>query len=246
MEKINPDISLIIPAYNEEENLVPLIDNLQNYIKRFKMNVEYLIVDDNSVDDTFKVGKQLENRIKNLRIIKNKFPRGMGNGIRYGIKNAKGKIGVTVMADNVDDFSILPEFRRKIIVEGYNLVIGSRYIKPDNIKNVPFTYKFCTKLFVLCCHIFLNIPLKDLTNGYRAYKLDFVRKLPLKRGGYEFSTELTFKTWFNGKKVCEVSSRHGKRLKGISKFTFRKTAPKFFDTFLEALIMRLFNKTKNI
>lgn len=239
MMRTKPEISIIIPAFNEEENLPILLENLEDHVRKFKLNVEYIIVDDSSRDGTLKVGKQLERKIKNLRIIRNKFQRGMGNGIRFGIQNARGKMAVTVMADNVDDFSILPEMRRKIMKEGYKLAIGSRYLSPEYSNNIPLKYKICTKVFRACSRIFLAIPIKDITNGYRAYDLEFARKLPLKRAGYEFSGEMTFKTWFNHGKICEIGAKHGKRLKGFSKFSFKKIIPKFSGIFFEALLMRL-------
>jgi hypothetical protein len=80
--------------------------------------------------------------------------------------------------------------------------------------------------------------LHDFTNAYRAFDLDFVRKLNLKSNGFEISAEITFKSWFASGKVCEVEGQQRKRLKGESSFSFKKFGFAYLKMFLRAVVYR--------
>jgi len=236
-----PDISIIIPAHNEEQSLPELLSEVDKVIKKSKLKVEYIIVDDNSTDNTFKVAQQLGKKFP-VRPIKKGLPRGIGTGIRVGIANARAKVGIVVMADNVDPFQCIPTFYDRITKDGYKLAVCSRYKTKENSRNIPPIYQFWSKMYRRFSRLFLGIPLEDLTNAYRAFDIDFVRKLNLTSNGFEISAETTFKVWFASKKVCEVEGMHRKRKKGESTFSFRKFGFAYFRMFTRAVLRRILGR----
>src|SRR5882724_233268 len=139
MERIARDeaveISLIVPALNEEDNLEELVEGLQSVIKRHQLAAEVLIVDDASTDNTFMRATRLAENHPFVKPLHKGPPRGMELSIWYGIQHAQGKVGVVVMADHVDPIETIPVFRDKVIKEGYDLVLLSRWTNRGDTEN---------------------------------------------------------------------------------------------------------------
>ena len=96
------EISLIVPALNEEDNLEELVKGVESVIKRHQLATEVLIVDDASTDNTFMRATRLAENYPFVKPLHKGPPRGMGLSIWYGMQHAQGKVGVIVMADHVD------------------------------------------------------------------------------------------------------------------------------------------------
>jgi dolichol-phosphate mannosyltransferase len=239
---VNPELSIIIPALNEEGNIIQLIERLERVRKKNGLSMEYIVVDNGSEDGTVKEGRKLEKRFKNFRIIPKVLPRGMGVAIKCGIKEARGKIGVVVMADGVDALENIPLFRKEILREGCKLVIGSRYKTPSHSQNISSAYKFWSKVYRVFTRLFMGVPVADVTNAFRAFDLNFVRGLGIESNGFEISAEITYKTALRGGKIGEVEGKHGKRVRGKSSFNFRKVAPGYFRVFLKGIVARIIGK----
>ena len=118
---MNPDISLIVPCLNEEQNIPLLIEKIQEVIQYYNLSAEIIIVDDLSDDYTFKEALIAESKYSNVMAIHKGLPRGIGNAIKFGVKHANGKMGVILMGDLVDPLHAVPDFYEKIVNEGYDL-----------------------------------------------------------------------------------------------------------------------------
>ena len=144
------------------------------------------------------------------------------------------------MADGVDPLEIaVPQFCDRILVEGCHLVLLTRYTTPSDSKTIPFSYKFFQSGFRLFTKYAVGVPFRDTTYAFRAFDTDFVRKLHLTSGGFEISPEITFKVIFAGGRVCEVSGRQTRRLRGKSKFRFLKAFPGYSRVLLQSFYLRL-------
>ena len=163
----------------------------------------------------------------------------MGHAIRFGLDHATSDIGMVVMGDGSDDLRILGDLYNKVGNEGYDLAIGSRYRMKENLVNVPFLYKFFSRIYCYTCHLLLGIYIKDFTNGYRAFNWKKLKTIGLEGKAFEISPEITFKCWQFKKSIVEVDSKHQKRLSGSSKFSFLKTAFPYGKMMLKAFFARV-------
>jgi len=243
MERIARDeaveISLIVPALNEEDNLEELVEGLQSVIKRHQLAAEVLIVDDASTDNTFMRATRLAENHPFVKPLHKGPPRGMELSIWYGIQHAQGKVGVVVMADHVDPIETIPVFRDKVIKEGYDLVLLSRWTNRGDTENIPLIYRFYQRGFRLLSRLLLGIKIKDVTYAYRGFNMDFVRSIGLMSHGFNISPEITFRTYYAGGKICEIPGRQGQRYRGTSKFLFSKAYLEYGGMLVRAFICRI-------
>jgi len=233
------EMSLIVPALNEEDNLEELVQGLQSIIKQNQLAAEVLIVDDASTDKTFMRATQLAENYPFVKPLHKGPPRGMGLSIWYGIQHAQGKVGVVVMADHVDPIETIPLFRDKVIKEGYALVLLSRWTNPGDTENIPSIYRFYQRGFRFLSRLLLGIKIQDITYAYRGFNMDFIRSLGLMSHGFNISPEITFRTYYAGGKICEIPGRQGRRYRGVSKFLFSKAYLEYGGMLLRALICRV-------
>lgn len=233
------EISFIVPALNEEDNLEELVERLEDVIKRNGLSAEILIVDDASTDNTFARAKRLAEKYPVVKPLHKGPPRGMGLSIWYGMQHAQGRVGVTVMADHVDPIDTIPLFRDKVIKEGYHLVLLSRWTNPGDTENIPPIYKFYQRGFRFLSRLLLGIKILDITYGYRGFDMDFMRSIGLMSHGFNISPEITFRTYCAGGKICEIPGRQGRRYRGVSKFLFSKAYLEYGGVLLRAFICRV-------
>lgn len=231
-------LSIVVPCFNEEGNVVAIMDHLAGTTRGAGLNAEIILVDDNSLDNTYAVGAEHAWRYPNVKMLTKGYPRGMGNAVRFGLDYASSDIVVVTMADGSDDLSVLPTLYRKVRHEGYDLAIGSRYRDRRNSENIPAAYKFFSAIFRFLARNVLGIPLMDFTNAYRAFNWAKIRTIGLEGTGFEISPEITFKAWRFGKAVTEVDARHLKRTQGQSKFSFLKAGPGYGKMMTKAFIAR--------
>lgn len=239
---MQPELSLIIPALNEEQNLRSLVEKLEVMLDENNLSAEILIVDDCSDDYTFKEALQLEKEHARVKALHKGLPRGIGGGIGYGIAHAEGKMGVVVMGDGVDPIETIPEFKKRILDEGNHLALLSRYMAPEDSHTIPLAYKICHRGFRFLSRLLLGITLKDMTYAYRAFDLNYVKSLNLESKGFEISPEVTLKTFLYGGRICEIKGSQGQRIKGESKFTFTKSGPGYIRVLLKAFYYRCFKR----
>lgn len=239
-----PDISIIIPCLNEEQNIPGLVNKLDALIRHHNLKAEVLVIDDCSDDYTFRESFILQKDFPFLRTIHKGLPRGIGHAIRHGIKHAQGAMGVVVMGDLVDPLEAIVDFSEKILKQGSKLALLSRYLAAEDHKNIPMSYKFYQWWYRFLCRVLVGIQVKDITYAFRAFDLDWVRGLGLVSGGFEISPEITLKTFIRGGGIIEIKGRQGRRLQGESKFLFSKEGFGYARVLIEVSFMRIFSKRK--
>ena len=239
MSQVQATVSFIVSALNEEQNLPPLFERLLAVEEKLGRPCEILVVDDSSTDRTFQVAEAAARVHPQIRTYRKPLPRGLGRGIRTGIERARGEMGVIVMADGVDPLEeALPEFCKKTLEDGCHLVLLSRYIKRYDSRTIPVSYKIYHSMFRFLTLAVLGLPYPDTTYAFRGFNLKFIRGLNLRSDGFEISPEITFKTYFSGGRIGQVSGRQTSRVHGKSKFRFLKVAPGYARVFAEGLGMR--------
>lgn len=213
--------SIIIPAYNEEENIGKVIDSIGKHASRY-IN-EIIVIDDGSTDNTAKVAK-----LAGATVLKHKQNRGVGAAIRTGIEYARARnydACVVIGGDGQDDPSEIFKLIQPILKDGYDLIQGSRYL--GNSVNMPLFRKLTTKLFTKTLNTVCNFPYTDASNGFRAFKTNIFEEIDIWKDGldrYELEPYILIKAVKARFKVKEVP---------ITKFFPKETSYSKMKPFLD-------------
>ena len=192
-----PEITFILPCLNEEKTLPFCINEIQDYIKKHKLDAEILVSDNDSTDNSVSIARKYGARVT---ICKEK---GYGNALINGTKNAYGKYCIMGDCDGSYDFSNLEEFIRKSR-EGYELVVGNRYSGGIQKKAMPISHKIGVKFLSMFANFFFCTPIKDYHCGLRMYRTKSLREINLNAPGMEYASEMIIKAQINKLKMCEV------------------------------------------
>jgi len=222
---------IIIPTYNEAENIVELIENIASLPERF----DILIVDDNSPDGTVdKVQQYIRSRahsseIDDLKIIieSREVKKGLGTAYIHGFKKALEE-GYEYIFEMDADFSHNP-FDLILLYnacadEGFDLAIGSRYISGVNVVNWPMGRVLLSYFASSYVRIITGMPVRDATAGFKCYKRKVLETIDFDKIrfiGYAFQIEMKFTTWKHGFKMKEVPIVFTDRKRGQSKMSVK-------------------------
>ncbi len=218
----NHKILVIIPTYNEVENiqkLIPLV-LIQDPC------IDVLVIDDSSPDGTAEqVEKMMAKTDRRLHLIKRSRKKGLGtayvDGFKYALKEEYDLI-FEMDADFSHDPDTIPKFLETI--EAYDLVVGSRYIRGVNVINWPMPRLILSWLANFYTRIITGLPLKDATSGFKCFKRNVLEAIDLDNvhsDGYAFQIEIDFKVWKKGFRVKEIPIVFVDRYIGISKMNHR-------------------------
>ena len=122
------NVSIVIPTYNERENIEKLVPNIEKLLLKEDVKGEIIIIDDNSPDGTGKLAEALSKKYKNIRVIHRNKKEGVGSARRLGFSLASKPIIISMEGDNTHNPEYIPQFLQEI-EKGADLVIGSRYLK---------------------------------------------------------------------------------------------------------------------
>lgn len=227
-------IFIVIPTYNEASN----IERLINKIFSLKLNISIIIIDDNSPDGTGSIVEKLKNKFKNkLFIIHRKGKLGLGSAYKTGfkevIKRKDADLVISMDADFSHDPKYIPSLVKKID-QGYDLVIGSRYI-PGGGVSWQFYRRLLSKGANLFANTILNLGVHDVTGAFRCYKKKVLETIPLdqiKSDGFSFFEEILLYCKKYRFKMGEIPIFFLDRQKGKSKLS-KKEMIKFFFTIIK-------------
>jgi dolichol-phosphate mannosyltransferase len=214
------DVLIIIPTYNEIENIENIIISTFNLYP----TINILIVDDNSPDLTSKKVEDLKPKFKDqLFLLKRLKKEGLGTAYVAGFKWAlKNKFNYVFEMDA--DFSHNPKDIKRILEpmleNNYDVSIGSRYIKGINVVNWPLSRIILSYTASLYVQLITRMNIKDSTSGYICYKKSVLESIDLdniKFTGYAFQIEMKYKSYLKNFKIIEVPIIFSDRLFGVSK-----------------------------
>ena len=210
---------VIIPTYNEINN----IDVIINKIINLDLNLDILVVDDNSPDKTYDKVHELQKKYKNIFLIINKKKSGIGNayikGFEFAISNNYDKV-IQIDADmshNPYDINKLLDYS-----DSYNLVIGSRYINGIRIINWPLSRLALSYFANLYAKILTGIKINDCTGGFKCIDIEVLKSIDINNinsQGYSFQIEINYRAHIKKYKVKEVPIIFTDRTIGKSKMS---------------------------
>ncbi|MHB8598785.1 MAG: polyprenol monophosphomannose synthase [Ktedonobacteraceae bacterium] len=195
---------IIIPTYNELENLRPLIQEIFSYVPQ----TDILIVDDNSPDGTGKLADELSAENPRIHVMHRAGKLGLGTayiaGFKYAIEQ-KYDAAFEMDADFSHDPKYLPNFLEAI--EDADLVIGSRYVKGGGTPNWSLLRRFISGGGNIYARFLLGLPIQDCTAGYRLYRRKVLETIDLdtiQSQGYAFQIELVYRVRKHNFKIVET------------------------------------------
>lgn len=215
-------VSVIVPTYNEKENLPTLVDEINKVFVDGKIIGEVVIIDDNSPDGTGQLAEQLKEKYKFLKVIHRPSKLGLGSAYREGFRAAESKLLFTMDADLSHDPSYIPRFIEK--AEHADVVVGSRYIEGGAIVGWGLYRKMVSRIANILAGVAVGAGVSDMTSGYRAYRKEVFEKVTterIKSSGYAFQLEIIYEIRKKGFKIDEVPIVFTDRRKGKSKLGMR-------------------------
>lgn len=236
MKREKEGISIILPVYNEGENIVEQIEQIRDLVEIVH---EVLIVYDFPKDTTVEPAKNLVKRFSNIRLIRNKYGRGVINAVKSGFNEAIYDICVVMPADLADNPETINQMYLRI-KEGFDIVCATRYSKGGKKIGGGFLKTVLSRIAGLMSSLLLGVPTTDLTNGFKAYRKKVFNSIKIEsKSGWEFSMELLIKANLNGAKIAEVPTVWSERKHGVSKFKLFKWLPVYIYWYLWGVAKRL-------
>lgn len=208
-------LSVIIPTFNERENMPLIIPRLTKVLEEEKIPFEILVMDDDSPDNTAGEVKRLSKEYSRARCIVRKKNKGLSPAVMEGYDNARGDIYLVMDADLSHPVEKVPEMYHAIATEGNEISIGSRHAKGGGIENWPFKRKFISWGASMMARPLTNCS--DPMSGFFAVRPSVIEKAPLKARGYKILLEVLVKGDYHKDRVKEVPITFKDREVGESK-----------------------------
>ena len=189
-----PEVSIIVPAYNEEELILSTLDGIRDYFKMRSESYELIVVDDGSRDKTVPLMEEWRTRTNaNLRILVNERNMGKGFSVRHGVEASLGNYLIFIDADLPYELDAIDGFL-KTLREGYDLAIGSRVVPGSAVTGVPPLRFIAGQIFSWMVQLFLFLGVRDTQCGFKSFKASAAREIMrrLTIGGFGFDVELLF------------------------------------------------------
>jgi len=211
-----PEVSIVLPTYNERDNIPIIIDRISKKLKTYEY--EIVVVDDNSPDKTYKIAQELAKKNSNIKVIRRIKEKGLSSAIASGFANATGKYRIVMDADLQHDCSVLPQFIENFR-HGKNLVIGTRKADGGKIENWSPIRKFISWGATILAKITLLTRISDPMSGFFGINANYFEKIHSKLNprGFKLLLELLMLTKNN--EIAEVGFVFSPRIHGESKLS---------------------------
>lgn len=253
------ELSVLLPAFNEEDNLELMIDTWNiykdNLLQDYKLNLEIIIVNDGSRDNTKSIGENLSEKHENVTLINHETNKGLGEAIKTGItyilnKCPNSEYTCIMDCDNTQDPKYITDMLSRLTKNDSDVVIASRYQKGAKVIGVSPLRQLTSFGALFIFSMLLRVKdVRDYTCGYRLYKNDILNKSNeifgkdlIKESGFSCMAELLYKLFLCGARFSEVPFvlRYDSK-KGSSKMKVTKTV---IDSF--KLIRKLKKNKRNV
>ena len=233
---MTPDLSIVIPVYNEPDNIGPTLRRIASEVRTLH---EILVVYDFDADTTVPVVRDLLAELPSVRLHRNEIGRGVLKAMRAGIAGSTAPLVLITMADGSDEMDRVDEMVR-LGQAGAAVVAGSRYMKGGGQIGGPMLKRVLSRVAGLSLHWLAGVPIHDATNNFKLYRRDFLDSVTIEStGGFELAIELTAKATLSGRRLAEVPTTWRDRSTGESRFDLRAWLPKYLRWYLHIYRGRL-------
>ncbi len=222
-------LSVIVPVFNEAENLALLLPELTQELEALGGSFEMIIVDDCSTDCTLDVIRSFVSKDRRVRGFRLSMNTKKSGALATGFREARGEILITIDGDMQDIPKNIPLLLREIS-SGADIAVGWKCRRQD-----PWLKKKTSQVFNRACRLLQNVDLHDINSGLKAYKQSVIADLPLYGSLYRYGLLfLHAKNW----RIREVGVSHRRRAFGRSKYGFLHRCRGISDFFIVASILR--------
>jgi dolichol-phosphate mannosyltransferase len=229
--ELRDSVSVVVPCYNEEMNVQPLVDALIQMYDEYIH--EIILVNDNSTDRTGEVARNLARKEPRVKVVDRTPPGGVGRALRDGYAAATGRYILTM---DCDFLLIVPELRDLFdaAADGHDGAIGSRFSHQSVLLNYPFFKILCNRSFHLLVNVFLPCRIRDISNNLKLYKAEILKNIDIEQDHFAANVETGLKPILAGYDVQEVPISWINRTveMGSSSFKIVKIAPNYFAEFV--------------
>lgn len=238
-----PQLSLVIPAYNEEQNIGPCVEELmQCLVKKHGVRAEVIVVNDNSRDNTEAEVLKLATKWPGVRLIRRKPPGGFGRAIRTGLQFVTGDIVIVYMADRSDH----PEdafLYYQTMLEGYDCVFGSRFIRGSKVSRYPTVKLWINRLVNNVIRWLFWTKMNDLTNAFKAFRREVIERCgPYKACHFNITLEMSLSALICGYRIKQVPIQWEGRTWGSTNLRLREMGRRYLCTLLMLFSQRILMK----
>ncbi|MGC1121633.1 MAG: polyprenol monophosphomannose synthase [Candidatus Methanofastidiosia archaeon] len=230
------NVYIIIPTYNEAGNIALLLEQIHTISTSLQdYHIEILVADDSSPDGTAEIVRSSAQQLSNIHLLSGP-KEGMGAAYTRAISAVINScdIIITMDADFSHPPSMIPQFLDKI-EEGYDVVIGSRYIEGGGTPDWSFTRQLISSSANVMARIIAGLyPVHDCTSSYRAIRASFLRKISpesLFTKGYAFTTTSLWEYIQKNARICEIPLVFHNRTRGTTKLQSSDIIEYFFNCF---------------
>jgi glycosyltransferase involved in cell wall biosynthesis len=231
-----PALSVVVPVYNEGENVVPTLRGIVEHTKTRPLEV--LVVHDFDEDTTVAVVQRLQPELPQLRLHKNTLGRGVLNAMKSGLRAARAQHVLITMGDGSDnpaDIDPMYELARG----GADVVAGSRYMRGGRQLGGPLLKRTMSRTAGLSLHWLGGLPVHDATSNFRLYSKRLLNQVTIEsEGGFELGLELTVKAYRLGMRVAEIPTTWRDRTAGTSRFKLWQWLPRYLHWYWRGMAGR--------
>lgn len=234
------DLSIVIPLFNEVESLPELCDWISRVLKPHKLSYEVILVDDGSNDGSWEQIESLKKQFPEIRGIKFRRNYGKSAALHTGFRMAAGDVVFTMDADLQDSPEEIPEMRRMIIEDGYDVVSGWKKKRYDPF----FSKRVPTKLFNWAARKVSGIKLHDFNCGIKAYRRGVAKSVEIYGDMHRYIPVLARSNGFT--RIGEKVVQHHKRKYGVTKFGMDRFVKGFLDLLTVTFLTRFGKKPMHL
>ncbi len=226
-------LSVIIPAYREEEHIADTITDVIMRLREEGFRFEVLVILDSVLGDlTGCIIHELSREFPELRVIERSGKRGVGDAVRTGIRAAKGSIFVPIMGDHSESSHDLVKLANAI-AEGYDVAVGDRFKYGK-----PYGYPLVKYIANRCCNYLIRllflVPSSDITNAFKAYNAPILERFDPSSKGFEIFVEMPLKIYLRtpNVRIVSISVQHFIRRKREAKLSLWVEGPRYIRMIL--------------
>ena len=224
--------SVLIPAYNEENNILHTLESLAAALRAESIPFELLVVNDNSTDNTPAAVAAKAAEIPEITLVHNTPPGGLGRAIRCGLTHFRGDVLAIVMADSSDDPGDVVRCYRKI-EEGYDCVFGSRFIHGSKVTHYPPVKLVVNRIVNKAMQVLFLTHHNDLTNAFKVYRRHVIESiLPLQAAHFNITIEMSLSSLIRRYRIAQLPITWSGRTWGVSNLRLRKMGRRYLCTLL--------------
>ncbi len=236
-------LSVVIPAYNEQDSLPETLNTLYATLQRENIDHEIVVTNDNSSDNTLKVLEDLSKTIPTLVFYTNSGPNGFGYAVRYGLERYTGDYVAVMMADLSDDPNDLVKFYRKALEGNYDCVFGTRWGNGGKVIDYPVLKRRINRLANLIVKLVFRFKYNDCTNAFKLYRRETMEGLkPFLSPHFNLTLELPLKAIVRGYSYAVVPNSWTNRKYGESKLKIKEMGSRYFFILMYCWIEKQFSR----